>query len=88
MIIRPDFEVVDMAGEYVAVPIGQEAASFNGVVALNEAAAFLLKSMKCHKTKEELVKILMTEYEVDPIVAEKDIDAFLKKMLDMGVIEG
>lgn len=88
MIIRPDFEVVDMAGEYVAVPIGQEAASFNGVVALNEAAAFLLKSMKCHKTKEELVKILMTEYEVDHIVAEKDIDAFLKKMLDMGVIEG
>ena len=88
MIIRANVEVVDMAGEYVAVPIGQEAAYFNGVVALNEAAAFLLKSMKCHKTKEELVKILMTEYEVDPIVAEKDIDAFLKKMLDMGVIEG
>ena len=55
MKLKCSFEVIDMGGELIAVPVGDEAASFNGVVALSYAAAFLLKELKKPKSEKELI---------------------------------
>lgn len=87
MVLKGNFDVVDMAGEYIVVPTGKEAVSFKGVVALSEASAFLLKNMKEEKTEDELVELLCSEYDVGSDVARADIKGLLTKLLDMGVIE-
>ena len=87
MRIRPNFDIVDIAGEYMAVPVGDEAVSFSGVVALSEAAAFLLKSMNEPKTKEELAALLTQEYEVGLSAAKEDVDKLMETLLEIGVIE-
>ena len=87
MVLKKDFEVVDMVGEHMVVPIGEEVSSFNGIVALSEASAFLLKSMETEKTEDELFDILMKEFNVEPTVARADISEFLNKMIEMGIIE-
>ena len=87
MIIDPDFEIVDIVDEYLAVPIGEKAKSFNGVVALSAAAAFLLKNMNNSKSKQELVELLTAEYNVEESVAKADVDKMVEKLLDMGVIK-
>lgn len=45
MIRNPNFEIVRLDDECMAVPVGDEATSFHGVVALSEPAAFLLEQM-------------------------------------------
>ena len=46
MKIKTGFELVEVAGEYIAVPVGQRANLFKGVVALTDAGAFLFRYMK------------------------------------------
>ena len=81
------FEIVDVSNEYMAVPVGDKAAEFNGIVVLSEPAAFLLKHMDEHKTEEELVDILIREYEVDPLVASSDVSNIINTFFDIGLIE-
>ena len=87
MKIKSNFSLVDIAGEYMAIPVGEEATSFNGLVALTEAASFLLKNMNEPKTKEDLVALLIQEYDVEKVVAEEDVSKMVKDLLNMGVIE-
>lgn len=85
--LKQGFEIVDVAGEQLAIPLTAELESFNGVVALSEAAVFLLSQLKSPKTEQELTDILIREYNLDRDKAYKDIMDFLKKTVEMGLIE-
>lgn len=86
MRVNEFFEITDVAGEYLAIPIGNDANSINGVVVLNEASAFLLKQMKAPKSKADLVDLLISEYEVDFTNAKKDIDELIEKLIKIGLV--
>lgn len=86
MVKNPSFEITEVSGEYMAIPVGDATKELNGIVALNEASAYLLQLMNTSKTKEELVDLLVQEYEVDQITAAKDIDAFIAKLMELGII--
>ena len=65
----------------MAVPIGEEATAFHGVVALSASAAFLLNSLNEPHTANELIEILLKEYDVDRETAEKDIKEIVPKLI-------
>lgn len=86
MYLNPDFEIIQMADEYMAVPIGQKADEFHGVIVLSEPAFILLSNMREPKTKEELVALITEEYDVDAATAEADINSILDTLLETGMI--
>ena len=86
MIFSSKYEIVDIADEYIAVPVGEGAINNKNVIVLSNAAEFLLKQMSSQKTKEELIELLIEEYDLEKRIAIKDIDAFLETMINMGVI--
>lgn len=86
MIFSSKYEIVDIADEYIAVPVGEGAINNKRVIALSNAAAFLLKQMSSQKTKEELIELLIDEYDLEKRIAIKDIDTFLETMINMGLI--
>ncbi len=86
MVKNPCFEIVDIADEHVAVPVGEEAKSFHGVVALSGAAAFLLKKLETPKSQEELLTLLTQEYDVAPELAKEDIGKLIRTLSEMGII--
>ena len=87
MLMKPEFELVEIAGEHMAVPVGDEAASFQGVVALSDAAYFVLKNMQTHQTEDDLIYLLTQEYDVSESVAREDLKKLVETLLDMGLIE-
>lgn len=87
MKINKNYELIDVADEHLAVPIDDEATSFKGVVVLTEAASFLLKNMRSSKTKADLIKILIDEFDVDKHTASADVDSFIQKLENLGIIE-
>lgn len=87
MYLNTSFEIVDIVNEHIAVPIGEKAASFGGVVALTEAACFLMKNLSGPKTKEELVELLIAEYDLERSDAERDIEKFIQSSLELGLVE-
>lgn len=84
---KDDFEIIDVSNEYMAIPVGEKAKDFYGMVILSEPAAFLLKHMDHHMTEDELVELLLQEYEVEPSVATADIQRIIDILLDIGLIE-
>lgn len=86
MRINKDFEIVEIANEYMAVPLGNAAASLNGVVALSEASVYLLRQMEQPKTKEELLELLLREYDVEEDIAKGDIENFISELINIGLI--
>lgn len=87
MILDESFEITEVAGEYLLIAIGDVASSFNGIVTLNEPAAFILNHMHTPKTIEELVSLLTQTYDVSTDIAKRDIEELIKKLGVLGVIK-
>lgn len=86
MKIKSGFELVNIAGDYMLIPIGEEVDDFNGTLVLNEVAAFLLDKLKSDIEREDLVQLLINEYDVDRITAQSDVDKMLNELIKMGVV--
>ena len=87
MIRNKDFEIVTIADENMAVPVGEEAVAFHGVVALSTSAAFLLNSLNEPHTTNELIDILFNEYDIDRETAEKEIKEIIPKLMELKLIK-
>ncbi len=88
MKIKKDFELVNIAEDYMLVPLGDEMEKFSGSVILNEVSAFLVEKLKTDRTEEELLELLCDEFDVDRASAQADIRAAVQKMRDVGIIDG
>lgn len=81
-----NFEIVDVSDEYIAVPIGEEAISFHGVVVLSEPAAYLLKHMSERSSTTDLVNLLVNEYDITRSTAEQDVNEIIQKFKVLNLI--
>ncbi len=86
MIRNKDFEIVTIAEDYLAIPVGEEAITFHCVVALSEAAAFLLQRLDEQQTMESLTDLLIGEYDVDRATAEKDVKEIVNTFWNLKLI--
>ena len=86
MKLKPDFQIVQMANDYMLVPTGDQIDSFNGTVILNEVSAFLLNQLKEDLEKEDLVERLVKEFDVESAKAREDVDAAVEEMKQIGIL--
>lgn len=88
MKIKNGYMQREVAGEAVVVPTGEATLNFQGIISLNETGALLWKELEQGCEKKDLVQALLDEYEVDAETAEKDVNEFLKRADDAGLIDG
>lgn len=88
MKIKEGYILRKIAGEDVVIPIGGNIANFNGVIRLNESAAFLWKKVQEEVDKEYLINSLIEEYEIDSELATNDVDSFINTLVEHQAIEG
>ena len=88
MKIKDGFILRKIAGKDIVVPIGNNIADFNGVIRLNESAAFLWKVLQEEISKVDLVNSLIEEYGIDKSLATNDVEGFLNILEEHKAIEG
>lgn len=88
MKIKDGFTLRTMLGENIVVGEGLSQVNFNKLITLNETAAFLWKEVQ-GKTfgKEDLVKLLLDNYEVEEERAAADVDKLIDTWIKEGLIE-
>ncbi|MBD8946517.1 MAG: PqqD family protein [Clostridiales bacterium] len=87
MKIKDGFLVKKILDDYLVVPTGDNIVDFAVAVSLNESGAFLWEQLKSDRTKEDLVRALMAEYEaVDNATAEKDVVEFISLLKSHGFL--
>ena len=86
MRINKEFVLREIAGEYIIIPIGTTAQEFNGLITVNEIGSLLWNKLQEEITLEELVLCVTEEYEVEKEVAQNDIEEFLEKLEQAGIL--
>lgn len=85
--IKNDFILKKIAGSYVVIPVRQQAVDFSGIIKLSETGAFLWQLLETGAERDELVEKLVESYLVDEATASADVDRFIKKLSEVGLLE-
>lgn len=85
--IKEGFILREVGGTSCVVAVGKASKNFKGMITLNETGVLLFKELLNGSTKELLTQKLLNEYEIDELTAECDVEDFIMKLLDGGIIE-
>ena len=88
MQIKEGFILRTIGSEHMVMPTGENIAKFGGAVVLSETAAFIFEQLKQPIAREDLVQLIVAEFDVDEDTAGKDLDELVKQFGEMGVMEG
>ena len=78
MKLKYEFETTELGDEIIAVPVGDNARNFGGVINLNDSAAAIMKLLQKDTTVEQIVSALLEEYEG----TKEGMTAFVEKFID------
>lgn len=87
MKIKEGFILRKVADSNVVVAVGARAKEFNGIINLSESSAFIWKILEKGAEKEDLVEALLNEYKADREVVENDVERFINKIKEAGLVE-
>jgi len=85
MRLRYEFSVMDMGDEIAAVPVGENAGQFHGMLKLNESSAAVLELLREDTTPEAVHRALKERF---PESSDNEIGAALADFLNRLLREG
>lgn len=83
--IKDNYIVQNIAGGEYAVYVGTDK-NAPSMLQLNGTAAFIFSCLNAGCERDELVSKLLAEYDVTHECAEADVDSFVKKLDEAGVL--
>ena len=86
MKLKYTFETTELSGEYIAVPVGDNADGFKGVLNLNASGVAILKLMKEDTTVDGIVTELMKEYDGTKEELTAFVEKFTAKLQEEGLL--
>lgn len=87
MKIKDGFMLREIAGTWVVVPLGARVVEFNGLISLNETSALIWEMIEKSASKEEIVKKIISEYDIDEETAKNDMNDFIQTAIEKGLVE-
>ena len=81
MNVKKELILREIMGENVLVPSGKTVFENNGLFMLTETAAFIWKILPDVKNEDEILKAVLSEYEIGEKEAKKDIDEFYDNVM-------
>lgn len=87
MQIKKEMKLREIAGESILVPGADAILDLNGLFVVTETGAFIWKNLPLVNSLDELVVKMLDEYEIDSETAKKDINEFLDKLREFGIID-
>jgi hypothetical protein len=84
---KSGFVLRDIVGEKILMPTGDNIGKFKGTVLLNDIAAFVWQKLQDSVSRDDLLRAVLDEYEVEEAVAAEDLDKFLQTLREYEVIE-
>ncbi len=87
MKLKIDFIVKNVADKSVAIALDGEKIGFDGMLTMNDSAAFIFECLKTDTDAEAIVNVFLEEYDATREQAEQTVTAFIGKLREAGLIE-
>lgn len=86
MKLNPELIHRNIIGEDIFIPIGQTALEKNGVFVMSPVGARIWELLSQGKDTNQLIPLLLEEYEVEPEVLQADVAEFLAELSRLGLL--
>ena len=83
-IIKQGYVTREIAGEFIAVPVDSSCGT--DIVILNPVSKLLWEEMRSEKTFDELVNVMLENYDIPREEAEADLKDFLGQLEQSGLL--
>lgn len=80
------FETIELDEQIVAIPVGDKGNEFQGVIKLNETAAYIFNKLKEDTTKEAIIEALEKEYDIPVETLAKDVEHYIAMFTEKGLL--
>lgn len=87
MKLKYNFIVRNVAGQSVALAVGDDNAKFNGMIKLNSVGEFIFKLLENDVTEDEILNKITEEYEITAEEAKASVESYLAVLRQNGIIE-
>lgn len=87
MRLKYQFETMELEDQTIAVPVGEKANEFHGVVKLNETSAQLFQLLQSETTEEKVVDTMADMYNVSRTAITADVKKFIDELTEKGLLE-
>ncbi len=86
MKLNPDFVHRNITGENFLIPVGESTLKYNGIFTMSEVGNRIWELLSQGKNTDELVPILLNEYEIDAATLVADVEEFLSSLKSAGIL--
>ena len=80
MKIKEGFTIREMIGDYIIIPLGENALEYAGIITTNEVGKDIWTYLQDEHSEEELFAYMMSIYEVEEEVLRTDIKNMVAKL--------
>lgn len=87
MKLNGEFIVRSVLDDIVAIPVGEAALRFNGMIMLNEVSHVIWQSLQTDTSLEDVVHAVTESFEVSREEAQADVIEFLDKLRKVQLLE-
>ena len=83
-----NFEIMEMGEEFVAVPVGESAGKFHGMIRMNKDAAEMLQLIQENSKPEDVLAEILRRYpDLEKEDAGWDLCNFMNRLIAEGVLD-
>ena len=87
MQIKEGFILRSIGDEHMVLPTGDKIAKFGGAVVLNDTAAYIFEQLKQPVSAEDLLSLMLSEFDTDEASAKSDLAELLDQFREMGILD-
>lgn len=87
MKIKKDFILRQVADIWVVMPVGAETVNFNGMLSMNQSAAFLWNALESGSDINDMADSMVKEYGISHEQALSDVAEFCGTLQKLGCLE-
>ena len=81
-----NYVMKNLANETILVHQDEKNVDFSKIINLNEIAVFIINKIQEGLNTLEICKSITKEYDIDEKTAKEDTENFIKKLLELGII--
>ena len=87
MKVKSGFVLRSVVDEHLVMPTGDNIGVFRGSLLLNDVAALVWEKLSSPVSRDDLLRAILDEYDVEESAAAADLDALLRQLREYDVIE-
>lgn len=87
MKLKGEFVLREIMDETIAIPVGNAALNFNGMICLNDVGKIIFAGLQVNRAEEAILSEILETFDVSREEALRDLESFLSRLVECGLLE-